>query len=446
MAYSSSLDEALVRFRQAGDLLHSRLTSSPQVRDQLLRAYDAQKHLVERQFDRVPTDLDELVLRILPECFELVILHGSDPGTLEALFNDLIAVYQLDLSDLSYYRRDRDPISFYQDFGLTEIDALKPEVARKLCHAFVESHILTGRVERFREDLVRFRRSLTPQMLMQSVFRLVSGLQVHPDSSILSVIFGATVESFVPEEKKRKVGYLSLDTYLKQFLQEQDLELDAAGVISLLDQFFHTFSQQDPNWLFRLIKAHGRKNASAPTGNLFNYEWAEGIAVPEGSFLASLRVDYPEDSYSNIISLIAREINLNREVRSFTRECLGLPKVGEGKWVTELSVLQFVKSCVSLSVMHQWSPEWLRPQRIDVGIPNLKLAFEYQGKQHYEPIDFFGGEEAFQSLQKRDAKKRRLCLENGIKLVELDYRLSESAWRGRVRDEIEKAQKQEGIT
>lgn len=49
---------------------------------------------------------------------------------------------------------------------------------------------------------------------------------------------------------------------------------------------------------------------------------------------------------------------------------------------------------------------------------------EYQGKQHYEPVEFFGGEEQFLLNQKRDNIKREYCDKNNIPLLELKYTLS----------------------
>lgn len=56
----------------------------------------------------------------------------------------------------------------------------------------------------------------------------------------------------------------------------------------------------------------------------------------------------------------------------------------------------------------------------------LKMAFEYNGKQHYDPIDYFGGEERFNSQVKRDERLRIKCKEKGIFLIEVPYTCSET--------------------
>lgn len=57
----------------------------------------------------------------------------------------------------------------------------------------------------------------------------------------------------------------------------------------------------------------------------------------------------------------------------------------------------------------------------DFYISSLNLAIEYQGIQHYEPVDAFGGEKNFKIQQKRDKIKREYCEKNNIKLLEIPY-------------------------
>lgn len=59
--------------------------------------------------------------------------------------------------------------------------------------------------------------------------------------------------------------------------------------------------------------------------------------------------------------------------------------------------------------------------RFDFYLPEYNVAIEYQGKQHYEPIDYFGGQESFDSSVRRDKIKREYCIQNGILLLEIPY-------------------------
>jgi len=74
--------------------------------------------------------------------------------------------------------------------------------------------------------------------------------------------------------------------------------------------------------------------------------------------------------------------------------------------------------------VREYSPPWLGEQRLDIFIPSLKLAIEYNGAQHYRPIEFFGGKEAFKANKKRDERKARACEKNGIALITWHHNLA----------------------
>lgn len=58
---------------------------------------------------------------------------------------------------------------------------------------------------------------------------------------------------------------------------------------------------------------------------------------------------------------------------------------------------------------------------IDFYLPDYNLFIEYNGKQHYVPIEYFGGEIAFKNRVKRDENLRNYCKENNINLLEIRY-------------------------
>ena len=70
---------------------------------------------------------------------------------------------------------------------------------------------------------------------------------------------------------------------------------------------------------------------------------------------------------------------------------------------------------------YQYRPEWLGRQSLDIYIPSIRTAVEYQGIQHYSPVDFFGGEDALLQRKELDEQKRTLCEENGVRLIEWPY-------------------------
>jgi hypothetical protein len=71
-------------------------------------------------------------------------------------------------------------------------------------------------------------------------------------------------------------------------------------------------------------------------------------------------------------------------------------------------------------VVAHGKPDWLRPQHLDVWLPDVRVAIEFHGAQHFMPIDYFGGEPGFTQQRRRDFRKRQLCEANGCRLIVVD--------------------------
>lgn len=52
---------------------------------------------------------------------------------------------------------------------------------------------------------------------------------------------------------------------------------------------------------------------------------------------------------------------------------------------------------------------------------NLVFLIEYDGKQHFEPIEYFGGQEQFEYQQYNDNIKNQYCKDNNIPLLRVPY-------------------------
>lgn len=132
-----------------------------------------------------------------------------------------------------------------------------------------------------------------------------------------------------------------------------------------------------------------------------------------------------------------------RDAENKIREMLGIPKVGEG-WVSETQLFRLVESLFSEhEVIREASPDWLGKQRLDVFIPDLALAIEYQGEQHYRPVALFGGEEGLKKTKERDKLKLKLCRDNGIKVVYFSHKedLSQSKVEKKLIRELRSAER-----
>lgn len=65
--------------------------------------------------------------------------------------------------------------------------------------------------------------------------------------------------------------------------------------------------------------------------------------------------------------------------------------------------------------------DFLGELRPDFYLPDYNLIIEYDGEQHFKPVDLFGGDEEFLKTQERDKLKNKLCEEHNIKLVRISY-------------------------
>lgn len=112
--------------------------------------------------------------------------------------------------------------------------------------------------------------------------------------------------------------------------------------------------------------------------------------------------------------IIAR---LLRESENRYREKIGAPKVGEG-WISETELYYKIKETFSNEkVIFHGRPSWLGQQHLDIYLPKKNIAIEYQGIQHNEPVDYFGGEEKFEHTKFLDERKLKKCKENGCELI-----------------------------
>ncbi len=66
-----------------------------------------------------------------------------------------------------------------------------------------------------------------------------------------------------------------------------------------------------------------------------------------------------------------------------------------------------------------------RPLRFDFVVFDddgaIDFIIEYQGRQHYEPSQKFGGKKGLYQQQYNDNQKRRFCALHGFNLIEIPY-------------------------
>ena len=88
-------------------------------------------------------------------------------------------------------------------------------------------------------------------------------------------------------------------------------------------------------------------------------------------------------------------------------------------WHLERTVECYLKDAgISYEIQKRF--EWLKNKinmMLDFYLPDYDIGIECQGRQHFIPVEKFGGEEGFKDTQIRDALKKNQCEKRGIKIL-----------------------------
>jgi very-short-patch-repair endonuclease len=83
-------------------------------------------------------------------------------------------------------------------------------------------------------------------------------------------------------------------------------------------------------------------------------------------------------------------------------------------WLDELSI--------SYKRQHSFETcRYINKLSFDFYLSDYNMCIEFDGKQHFEPVEHFGGEEGYKTNIKRDNVKNKWCLDNNIQLVRIKY-------------------------
>ena len=171
---------------------------------------------------------------------------------------------------------------------------------------------------------------------------------------------------------------------------------------------FNTYAQENMEWFSLFEEWFNHRNAK----RLYPHSLLGGAPFGEKPYLQfKIECLYVAADCSDTIKF------LSKEAENKARGIAGVPKIGEG-WVSETALFRKLEAEFSnTKVVQHGRPTWLGRQHFDIWFPNWKIAVEYHGRQHFEPVEFFGGKEAFHNTVERDKKKANLSKKHGVKLL-----------------------------
>jgi len=126
----------------------------------------------------------------------------------------------------------------------------------------------------------------------------------------------------------------------------------------------------------------------------------------------------------------------NKKVKIFCKHCetyflqiptghlrgYGCPNCIESKG--ERKIREFLV-CKNLEFIEQYGFDkqlkYKLPLRFDFFIPSKNICVEFDGRQHFEPVKYFGGTKSFIEQMKRDEIKNEFCVQNNIDLIRIPH-------------------------
>ena len=157
--------------------------------------------------------------------------------------------------------------------------------------------------------------------------------------------------------------------------------------------------------------------------NLSNDEWIDRAKQIHGS-----KYDYSKFNYINAITKTTVicpkhgefQISPNDHINNENGCAYCNESKGE-KLIDGLLTKHEVKSIRQykfLDCTNEIKGSGCRKLPFDFYLPEMNIAIEYDGQQHYVPV---WGEEGFKNIQRTDKLKNQYCKKNGIKLIRIPY-------------------------
>ena len=177
-----------------------------------------------------------------------------------------------------------------------------------------------------------------------------------------------------------------------------------------------------------LITPHHHLNGVGCSKCAGNYSYNNEDVIKMFKDVHGDKYDYSKVEYINThkkVKIICKKHGVFEQTPKAHLVGQGCPICKHEYTKSETKLYDFVKKYYSDAVRHK-KPLFLKTykngwQELDIFIPSLNVAIEYQGKQHFEPVIVFGAESGYKRMKILDENKYKKCKENNIKLFYFSY-------------------------
>jgi len=147
--------------------------------------------------------------------------------------------------------------------------------------------------------------------------------------------------------------------------------------------------------------------------------------IEKSNIIHNNKYDYSEVIYKNYRTKIIIICPVHGKFKQFAGDHLwgsGCTKCNNSK--LEEKVKSFLINKNIKFINHYYGFSWLKNKNkleLDFYLPDYNIGIECQGRQHFEPVEQFGGQSAFDYLKENDEIKKRLCSKHNLPLYYINH-------------------------
>jgi very-short-patch-repair endonuclease len=148
--------------------------------------------------------------------------------------------------------------------------------------------------------------------------------------------------------------------------------------------------------------------------------------ISDSIFVHGNKYDYTETQFKSTdsnVNILCRKHGIFVQNASHHLKGHGCPSCSESKG--EIFISEILKNN-NIYFLKQKKFDTCRSTKghklkFDFYLPSINICIEFDGQQHFEKCDFFGGEEKFETQVENDTIKNKFCSDNGIELIRIKY-------------------------
>jgi very-short-patch-repair endonuclease len=177
--------------------------------------------------------------------------------------------------------------------------------------------------------------------------------------------------------------------------------------------------------IFYIQKAYDHLKGGRPENIPLSIRKTTKKFICESQLIHDFKYNYNKTKYiKNDVKVIITCLSHGdflQSPRSHILQRNGCPSCNEPRGEKEIDKF-LKKNNITYDRQHKFNDcKNIRELPFDFYIPSMRCLIEFDGEQHFRPVKFFGGQEAYESLKINDKIKSDYCEENYINLIRIRY-------------------------